>query len=674
MGITMEAIGLLLKVLIVFFLIFIFIPSKVLKKEYDRHHYDLQDRLFSSLIHSNLMIIGFVHLLVLIGIYESISLILCLIAVIVVYKARSWGIKGNDWLIFGRKTVSKVFDWMESEGGLFKKLFDKCSELFNAFLQSLNRYLKAFLRHPLPFLLLGVILLSGMVIRFSHSVRYVYYGASDSYVHLAWTKYIGRNNLYVDGVYPLGYDALISAINKLFFIDPYVLIRFMGPVGSSLILLSVVYGAKKIKKELFIPAILGLGTYILFLNGTSSEWRQMSALPQEYAAIFLIPGMVFLNRYFKEKNKHYLFLAAETLCLTLLIHLYSAVVLAIAYIIICVFHIKDFFKLRFTTGFLTCMVFASFVGVLPMVIGLLSGIGLHEPSFQFVKDSASASGASPGSFQLFSYKEENPVLILLIVCCIALLLFSLVYAYRNKNRIGFVSALLTLFFYLQYRSEETGFPQWMDQSRTEVYLGIFAALTFLLLAAFLMSIRKKLLMVVLTVVFVTVTSVVLIRNAPFSLPRGDRYEYNEVAQAYMDIKKNYPVLNWTIVSPVEQYSESLDYGWHYQLWQYVLDATEDEKTTPEIPTEYVFWIVEKIPLNSDQPVTVEDAKKDFPVIRGNEDEYYTDAQNRRIIQAKAFYHMEEQLVENPDLSIYEDTENVRIYMLHNDQYHAYSTG
>ncbi|HBN84420.1 MAG TPA: hypothetical protein DDZ89_11300 [Clostridiales bacterium] len=672
MSIYLSAIGLLLKVTLVFIFLYAFIPSKIMKKEYTSHQYDLFDKLFVSLVHSNLVVIGLVHLLVLMDIYEPISLIISLLVITVVYKAYSAGIKGSDWVTSGRKLVSKVFDWIESDRGFIGTILDKISAKFKSKGQSLTNSLRTFFKNPLPWIVMGTVFFIGLTIRFNHSVRYAYYGASDPYVHLAWTKYIGMNDLYVDGVYPLGYNALISALNKLFFIDPYVIIRFIGAIGSGLILLSILYGAKKIKKDLFIPAIVGLAFYVLFLNGSSSEWRQLSALPQEYAAAFLIPGMVFLNKYFNEKKRSYFILAVETFCLILLIHLYSALVLALAYIVICLFHIKDFFKIRFLSEFATYMFGAAFLGLLPLTFGLLSGIGLHEPSFQFVKDSASVVGQEQVEFHLLTYKEENPAFLWLIVSSVVLFVLSFVYAVRKKNWIGPVSAILTIFFYLQYRSEETGFPQIMDKSRTEVFLGIFAALTISLLAVLLMSIKFKWLKTVLTAMFVTATLVIILNAAPGTMPKGDRYEYNEVAQAYMDIKKDYPVLNWTIVSPVEQYSESLGYGWHYQLWQYVMDVTEDNKTDLEIPTEYVFWFVEKVPLNSGQPVSMEDAQLDFPVITGNLDEYYTKTQNRRIIQAKAFYYMEEQLETNPNLRIYADTENVRIYMLQQEQYKSYS--
>lgn len=668
----LEALGLLLKVTLVFFLLYIFVPSRVLKRQYESQELDVYDGFFVSLVHANFVIIALVHLLVLMGIYESISLILCLVAVMVGYKAFTGRKKGIDRIAFGRNYISKVFDWMESDKGFFLTLIEKIWEKIKSMASYFVGMARSFVRKPLPWIVMGIILLAGMAIRFSHSVKYVYFGASDPYVHLAWTKYIGMNDLYVDGVYPLGYNALISALNKLFFIDPYVIIRFFGAIGSSLILLSIVYGAKKQNKALFIPALLGLAIYLLFVNGTSSEWRQMSALPQEYAAAFLIPGMVFLNRFFKEKKKFFLILAAETLCLIFLIHLYSAAVLAIGYLFICFFHIKEFFNVRFLGRFAAFMFGAAFLGVLPLALGLLSGVGLHEPSFQFVKDSASVIGQKDQiEWNLFSYKEEDPKFLWLVFCSIALFLLSLVQSVRKKTWIAPVSAMLTLFFYLQYRSEETGFPQMMDKSRSDVFLGIFAALTVSLLVALLMSIRMKWIKTLLTVIFLSATLVINMNSTSWSLPAGDRYEYNEVAQAYMDIKKNYPVLNWTIISPVEQYSESLGYGWHYQLWQYVMDVTVDKKTNLEIPTEYVFWIVEKVPLNSNQSVTLEDAQKEFPVITGNLDEYYTNTQYRRIIQAKAFYYMEEQLEKNPKLKIYADTENVRIYMLHQEQYQSY---
>ena len=64
------------------------------------------------------------------------------------------------------------------------------------------------------------------IIRIHHSVTHYYYPSSDPYVHLKWVKSLGANQIYVDGVYPFGFEAIISALHTIINIDPYFILRF----------------------------------------------------------------------------------------------------------------------------------------------------------------------------------------------------------------------------------------------------------------------------------------------------------------------------------------------------------------------------------------------------------------------------------------------------------------
>ncbi len=134
----------------------------------------------------------------------------------------------------------------------------------------------------------------------------------------------------------------------------------------------------------------------------------------------------------------------------------------------------------------------------------------------------------------------------------------------------------------------------------------------------------------------------------------------------MKIKKEFPILNWTIISPVEQYQQSFGYGWHYNLWEFVQDVIEDAKEEVKIPTDYVFLFVEKYPLNSTQRINEQDSAEKFPIITGQLDKYYTEYNNRRIIEAKAYYWAEEYIKEHDFMKVYMDTEVMTVYMIKQD--------
>ncbi len=154
--------------------------------------------------------------------------------------------------------------------------------------------------------------------------------------------------------------------------------------------------------------------------------------------------------------------------------------------------------------------------------------------------------------------------------------------------------------------------------------------------------------------------------------KGSKLEYDEAAYIYYKIKDEFPILNWTIISPVEQYSQSMGYGWHYNLWEFVYDTQVEPKDEVEFPTDYVFVIVEKRPLNQasaytlTEPVSRTDAAQPFPVITGSYDKYYTVYNNRRAIEAKAYFWMEDYIAKNNRFTTYYESDLIKVYMLTQD--------
>src|SRR5690606_37397003 len=83
--------------------------------------------------------------------------------------------------------------------------------------------------------------------------------------------------------------------------------------------------------------------YIIYSGLPSNYFRQMSALSMEYATIFLLPGIAFMINYFRRKGIADLILASECLALTVLIHAYTAVALALSYLVIFAVYWRSLF-------------------------------------------------------------------------------------------------------------------------------------------------------------------------------------------------------------------------------------------------------------------------------------------------------------------------------------------
>ena len=668
----LDSILFLLQVAVAFVLFYLFIPFKVVKFDKKSTDFTTLDRVVISFIHMNLVTIALVHLLALCKIYETVSLFVAYLLVLIVYtwiKKRKQDKAPEEEKA---STVARVLDSIEVNDGGFNMVKNKLKSWFHNLGVMIGTGFKRFIKNPIGAILVVAVFAFGAYVRFSHSVEHAYYGASDPYVHLAWSKYLGSNIFYYDGVYPLGYNSLISALSKISFIDPYLIVRYIGAIGGCMIIFSVFYIMRKSVKNVVIPALFAIAVYVLGTELPINTWRQMSALPQEYAMMFILPGIYFLQMYFEKKENKFVYLAAEVLALTLLIHTYAAVILTAGYILICLMNLRTFLRIRIFAKFAGIMIAAGVIGLLPIGIGLLSGIKFHQMSIDFI----SQGGGIPENvsfMNIFSYVEKDPAFLALLISIAVLTVVSIIGLFykkeenKTRSQLGLAFALITSVLYVQFRADVMQIPALMEKSRTGTFLGLCAVVVLgLLIGSIGMLPFKKFFNNVLKLAACAVLAVFLFNIANFSMPIGTKTEYDETANAYIQIRSDYPTLNWTIVSTVEQYSEVMGYGWHYQMWEFIQDEEAAATGALSIPTDYVFWFVEKIPLNQSDKVTEADSKAAFPVVTGNSDQYYTIAANRRIVEAKAYYWLENYRLTHTNMTIFLDTEYVRIYMIKQD--------
>lgn len=670
----------LLRIITIFFLLFYFLPLAMFKHDDTMYEFGTLDRFFVYFIHSNLITIVIVYVLTFLNIYETISLLMAyflLFMLFTVQKKKKQGIKFTE---LGTYYFGKVLDSVEDNVYSMKSIPTIGKSIFTKLLNSIKGILLKLTARPVENILAIAVLLVAAYARFYHSFVHLAYGSSDPYVHLAWTKYIGNNLIFRDGVYPYGYHAIISSLNKVFFTDPSVIIRFIGPIASCIMIFSIYYVLRKLIKSSLIPAVLGVAVYVFNTTFSFGALRQISALPEEYAMIFLLPGMYFFHLFLTKEKKYFLLLSAEALLITILIHPYVTVFMAVGYGIIGLVYIRDLFIKKNLVRVVLFMFVAGVIGILPFVFGLIAGKEFHGSSIDFVRDSVDSSLKSMNLKEIVSYMANDKMFIILFISLAVLILFSVLLIVLKKGehkiqgRVGIIFSLLTLVLYFQYRALELGMPYIMLPYRTGIFLSFIAAFTIALVAGSmdLITSKKYIGNAIKTVVAVIII-LSLFSSSKFIIPLETQasgfMEYDEAAYVSLKIKEDFQLNNWTVISPVEQYSESINYGYHYNLWEYVKNIDVDNVDI-EIPTEHVFWFVEKVPLRSDSRVTKEESQKEFPIITGNLDEYYTNAENRRIIQAKAYYILEDLLNKDENMSVYFETENFKVYMLYQDEFNA----
>ncbi len=667
------SLGILAKLILVFLLLYAVLPVKALKNKITSTF--TIEKFFIGFVHANFITIMIVHFLSFIKIYEFFSLIFCYYAVYILYKwLNSKYITKENKPILNIIFLDKyyeILDMYDSPKGLRKELSGRLKSSFLAFLDSIRNKFKSFISNPLNSIALLIILAVGAYIRFHHSINHLYLGASDSYVHLAWVKYLGNNDIYKDGIYPYGYHAIISAINKIFFIDPYFIVRFIGAMEGIIILLSIYYLVKVSFNNKPWLAWVSLGLYVAGLQLPIDVWRQVSALPQEYAIIFFLPGMHSFRMYLKDDSKHYFILSLECFAITLLVHPYVTVFLAIGYIITYLVYYERFLNFRFVLKTFIGMALAGFVGILPLIVGAILGMEFHG-SLGYIQRVAELPDKISLS-EILRFNEPSSALKLLIpIIMIFILILILIRLKLRKNmlnekekfRIILIFILLAITFYLLYRAPYLGLPVLMDINRIGIFLSIVVVIIFVMPFIILdfFGIKKAINMILHSLIIAGLC-LITVSYSKITIPQGFQLEYDEAVYNYVTIKRDYQYLNWTIISPVEQYQQSLGYGWHYNLWELVKKLEDGEDLT--FPTDYVFIFVEKKPLWSDEYVSEEYAKQGFPEEQEESVQYYYGG-NRIIIQSIAYYWAESFMQNNDNMKIYFDNDIFRVYVIEQD--------
>lgn len=667
----------LLRFAVSYFILFHFIPLLVVPQ--DPHYNGPLERWVIALIHSHFYLITVVHLLALSHLYETFSLYgAVLLAVLYMLRRRI----RSGAVTLGTRQVMALLDLTDNRTQMVKSLKRRVRAGRDRTVQALKQAAHEIIRSPVAWL---VILGSWLVVaatRFQHSLIHSYYASSDPYVHLKWAKAMSNNELYVDGVYPYGFEAVIAALNKFYLLDPYEILRFIGPLAGVLLMGTLLFVLFKTypKDAVLAASVFAIVAVSSWLYG-GYVWRQMSSLSMEYGILFFFPGIYYLADYFRHGRSKSLLLAAECMILTLFIHPYVAVCMGAAYIFTFLLHADQVVRSGMLLKLAGIFLAAGVIGVLPLGLGFASGLHFHETSVDFIKDSVSLDARTEYSLAGIwrMYRDLSfmhallagiPLLAGLTIVALALRPWFKPTALGQETdwRMNGVYLLLGLFFFGMYQAGALGLPVFIPEYRLEIFFVIAAAIVMALtVRQAVFFIRNTFLRATAKLAACALLLQFLWTQPTEAIPPGDRFQYEEAVQAYLEIRDNYPLQKWTIISTIEEYSMVLGYGWHYNLWEFTKEMQERTKTEVSFPTDYVFLYVEKIPLGSDRPLSPQDAKEPFPTITGSRlDDYYRIPEKRRVIQALAYEWAESYRKTHDYMTVFKDSPSMRIYMIKQD--------
>lgn len=646
---------------------------------FNRRQADVLTRLFSNLLQGIFFTAVVVYLLVILHIFEFISLI----TVFVAAWALAVNIRGNNPLVMIQdRTIiglGILFDWIEKP----LRFKERVASIFS---NTRQRTMHLFKNLTLMDMVTILFLIFLMGLRFYPRFKQVNLPMSDPYVHLTWVKMMINNHLFRDGVYPLGYHTIIAALKVMSNLDPYHILRYMGPLGGSLLVLGFYWFLRQISGSRFI-ALLGCAAFGLSTTGglPVGFFRQITSLPMEFSMALVFPGLFFLNNYFCQGDRRDLFLFGIATADVCLIHSFGALFMALGAMVLFISAILNrVLTLDQIKNILPVGMFSALLGLLPIVIGKAMGLPWHASSTSFVAENIKFDSWAQLISGFWSLIVNSPHYIFVFGMVISggLVIASIYYALipRQKRNLWPFSlmSLSVIGLALFYGPAYGGFSL-LDPDRAEMFMSMCVIAASVFGLGFIGNMVKSglqnfglldtwlgknsgrflpgLVLAVFCIFWLNLYPLQLnLEKATASEP----LEYDSAARTYFNIKNQFPPLDWTLIAPVEQYNEALGYGYTYELWQFNQDFALADAQNPKfdipIPTTYMFIFIEKIPLQIWKNYVA-------PAGAGPTEKYYRSASGRTQLEAEMAKWCEAYMASHKNMSVYYEDKYLIVYQV-----------
>ena len=213
------------------------------------------------------------------------------------------------------------------------------------------------------------------------------FGASDIPVHNYWINGLVDNNIYIAGIYPMGMHCMLYYLSVMLNIPAYVTLRLFWYVQFAMIAVMLLLFLRCFCKNKFLPYI-GVMMFVgaKFFAGISYS-RYGATLPQEFGMLYILPSIIFLINFFKERNAElisgfnlircrstwYLFGFALSFSLTLTSHFYDTIIAGIICIGIAVGYGYLFFRKEYFIRVMLAGILSVLLAFLPMAAAFLTG-------------------------------------------------------------------------------------------------------------------------------------------------------------------------------------------------------------------------------------------------------------------------------------------------------------
>lgn len=576
-----------------FWLLFLFLPRYLFRPSGP----DGGERFFHRLAGIVLLYIGVGYTLAFIKLYEVLAFLTVLILIFlrrslfrkggsrVGHAASFPGVVFYDALDLGFRLKLFWQRWFSHEG----RLMSRGREKFSHFRQDLSSKI-----------LLLAVLAAAAYLRFYDALIYAAPPLSDSYVTLAWMKYIEERVLFHDGIYPQGFHIILATLHKFSGIDPLYVLKYMGPLVGLLITIGLYFVTSRWSKNPFagIVAASFYGIFGFIWLGTDWE-RQAATNSQEFALLFLLPSLYFYSRYLQGGRRGDLWAAWFGYAVIGLVHsfvfLYAGVGLGAFLFAALLFHFRTLGK-RVLAAALSGMG-AVILSLLPLGLGKLLGREINHGASEFLH---SYGDVAFPVLHLWDYAGLTALLLMLLIGLI--LRFT-----THQERPDLFAGMMALFFFLLYElgGHYTGSVVLATRS------GSIWALTVPLLLGFawsyLWSGLRRLKFFSKPARFEAILLLILLAGLTYHekvkpiLPY--KMEWNAGVEQYLRIAATHRPLTWMIVSQNEGYDLALGNGYHMYLGDFLarydpnrppLTRADSEEPDRGIPTEIYIYHEKKV--------------------------------------------------------------------------------
>lgn len=185
----------------------------------------------------------------------------------------------------------------------FKNLMANLKSFYlRVFYPRLSQAWRLVVEKKVDFFLIGVIVLCLWYV-FGHEMMTQFgYAFSDEPVHNYWTNSMIKQKLYVAGVYPMGYHCILFFLSRLCGLDVYIVIRVFGFTQNVFIFLMVPALIKVLGNTRYIGYLALIMFQMSDFFDEFCSYRYVQALPQEFGQIFILPAVMYIALYIKERS------------------------------------------------------------------------------------------------------------------------------------------------------------------------------------------------------------------------------------------------------------------------------------------------------------------------------------------------------------------------------------